>query len=58
MASATRSTYCLWVTNALKALGRGSPQQVYRWIRANKLVPTTDTKSSKDKPMSPLAHSD
>jgi len=42
MASATRSTYCLWVTNALKSLGRGSPQQVYRWIRAHELVPAAD----------------
>jgi hypothetical protein len=42
MASATRSTYCLWVTNALKSLGRGTPQQVYRWIKAHELVPAAD----------------
>ncbi len=42
MASATRSTYCLWVANALKSHGCGSPQQVYRWIRANELVPAAD----------------
>jgi len=42
MASATRKTYCLWVENALKALGHGSPQQVYRWIRTNELVPAAD----------------
>lgn len=42
MVSASRATYCLWVKNALKALGRGSPQQVYRWIRANEAVPAAD----------------
>jgi hypothetical protein len=42
MAFATRNSYRLWVENALRALGRGSPQQVYRWIRANEAVPAAD----------------
>lgn len=39
---ATRNTYCAWVIKALKALGRATPHQVYRWIVANEAVPTAE----------------
>jgi len=42
MTSVTRSTYCKWVKSALKALGRGSPQDVYYWIRVHEGVPAAE----------------
>ena len=42
MVSVTRNTYCSWVKNALKALGRGSPHEVYRWIKLHEGVPAAE----------------
>lgn len=42
MTVASRKTYCLWVINALKALGPSTPKQVYDWIRKNETVPAAD----------------
>jgi hypothetical protein len=42
MASVSRATYCNWVVNALAALGPATPQEVYRWIKANEAVPLSE----------------
>jgi len=42
MASVSRKIYCNWVENALKALGRATPPEVYDWIRANEAVPVSE----------------
>lgn len=46
MASVTPNVYCNWVENALKALGRATSSEVYRWIRANEAVPASEMSGS------------
>lgn len=42
MPSASRTTYCRWVFDALTALGPSTPISVYDWIRKNQPVPAAD----------------
>ncbi len=42
MTSVSRAMYCDWVINALVALETATPQEVYRWIKANETVPSSE----------------
>lgn len=45
MASDTRNIYLKWPENALKNRS-ATPSEVYRWIRANEVVPASEMTGS------------